>query len=763
VTAWFCCLLGAGSTAAGEPLVDPFLEEFRVGYFRNWEDIRLEGGWPVRLFEPLKIKEEWLAAAERFFAPARIPQSHRLVAWRLLGPAAGSSEAQQAWYDDHRQALRRFRSGTGTVTEVPARIFLVKETLYALAFRHYQKTDYENSFEVISRILARRRELGLSPEEVFVWSLRARRLAEICGQVAGGSSNQVWPELFMLGPYDARSGWAIWVARQRSRRLPALTPGCASECLAVFLAGLSRHWLSATELAGAGFPAGAEAAVGAVALPRGEPLDRHFARFDQPPGEERWQEIWLLGRRRQAAGRPERLEALAALPGLAPGQRLDLLRRASEAWLLLSQWPAGLANLEAALDLVGGPVTGEPARRLLEWTEQVMVLAVARQNESARGRILKLAATYLHGDRWATLAGRLSRWQEWEPGNDQQSGPKAGGIADEAGWLVRTGRADEIRTEGDDALATASRRLQAELWRLWTEWGLGFCAEAAAEGPVDLRLRDYRSGLQAVRACPTETGRFALACATIGRFLRDHAWQAVVLDRVLACDLARLAEGQVLSGQSPFLDLDSRPPGLPRPGKLTRHALLGVCLATGDKAGQVALTVDLPQGELSLVDRYKFLYPLPEPGPLLAAVADSGIEPALILALARNESLFDPNARSRAGALGWLQIMPFHYPDRGVSGGAVRWERPSVSVALGAGLLAENARRYAGDPYRTVAAYNAGGQAVDRWDRQLGGPKERDLFLAWIGYPETRRYCEKVLIDRAIYDWMISENGEVAR
>ena len=55
-----------------------------------------------------------------------------------------------------------------------------------------------------------------------------------------------------------------------------------------------------------------------------------------------------------------------------------------------------------------------------------------------------------------------------------------------------------------------------------------------------------------------------------------------------------------------------------------------------------------------------------------------------------------------------------------------------------------------------VAAYNAGPKAASRWERQLGGSPDRDIYLAWIGYPETRHYVEKVLIDREIYDWLIT-------
>jgi soluble lytic murein transglycosylase-like protein len=87
--------------------------------------------------------------------------------------------------------------------------------------------------------------------------------------------------------------------------------------------------------------------------------------------------------------------------------------------------------------------------------------------------------------------------------------------------------------------------------------------------------------------------------------------------------------------------------------------------------------------------------------------------------------------------------------------GAGHWSNARISIARGDHLVSDGARRYGGDPYRVLAGYNAGYEATDRWDRQLGGNAARDIYLAWIGYPETRHYVEKVLVDRAIYEAVI--------
>ena len=193
-----------------------------------------------------------------------------------------------------------------------------------------------------------------------------------------------------------------------------------------------------------------------------------------------------------------------------------------------------------------------------------------------------------------------------------------------------------------------------------------------------------------------------------------------------------------------------------RTSTIDRHALLGLSLLLGDARGQLACVVTLPRKGLTSAENLLMMYPVPYRQEILSLLADSN-DPALALAVARNESLFDPAVRSRSGALGWMQIMPFHYSGGGVTETGSTWRIPHVSVAKGLSLLAENARRYDGDPYRTVAAYNAGPGSVARWLRQLGGQPSRKTFLAWIGYAETLRYTRKVLIDRQIYGEILDE------
>lgn len=107
-----------------------------------------------------------------------------------------------------------------------------------------------------------------------------------------------------------------------------------------------------------------------------------------------------------------------------------------------------------------------------------------------------------------------------------------------------------------------------------------------------------------------------------------------------------------------------------------------------------------------------------------------GLNPALVAAVARAESAFDPEAVSHKGARGLLQLMPATASRFGVS--VEELFDPAKNLEAGTRYLAWLIRRFEGDPVRVVAAYNAGEGAVERY----GGIPP---------YEETRRYVAKVM------------------
>lgn len=133
------------------------------------------------------------------------------------------------------------------------------------------------------------------------------------------------------------------------------------------------------------------------------------------------------------------------------------------------------------------------------------------------------------------------------------------------------------------------------------------------------------------------------------------------------------------------------------------------------------------------------------PRPFLPAVLahSDSLPPNLLLGLIRQESAFNPNARSGAGAVGLMQLMP--RTARAVwRAGAARLNRPEENVRTGVAFLRNLLGRFSGSIESTLAAYNAGPTPVHEWQRRyLGTPTL--LAADLIPYAETRQYVSLIL------------------
>ena len=137
-----------------------------------------------------------------------------------------------------------------------------------------------------------------------------------------------------------------------------------------------------------------------------------------------------------------------------------------------------------------------------------------------------------------------------------------------------------------------------------------------------------------------------------------------------------------------------------------------------------------------------------------AAARESGVDPALLRALAAAESGGDPRAKSRAGAVGLMQLMPATAAEQarrlGLDPDRVDLEDPGDNLRLGAAYLARLLSQFDQDERFALAAYNAGPESVRRWRlRAADAPSEEVLRRE--AYAETRTHGARVLRFRDSY------------
>ncbi len=186
----------------------------------------------------------------------------------------------------------------------------------------------------------------------------------------------------------------------------------------------------------------------------------------------------------------------------------------------------------------------------------------------------------------------------------------------------------------------------------------------------------------------------------------------------------------------------------------------------GDLKGAITETGGLSPGpsDAGLVDRLQ--YPL---APEFLGDCDgkkSGVDFLVIHAIIRQESLFQYNALSPAGAVGLMQLMPRTAAEvarKEKKGKKLRRSdllKPELNVNLGAAYLGSLVAGYDGDYVRAIAAYNAGETAVARWWGRSG--EDPSMFLERVTYQETRLYLRRVFFNLLQY-YRIYRPGMLAR
>jgi soluble lytic murein transglycosylase len=181
-----------------------------------------------------------------------------------------------------------------------------------------------------------------------------------------------------------------------------------------------------------------------------------------------------------------------------------------------------------------------------------------------------------------------------------------------------------------------------------------------------------------------------------------------------------------------------------------------------------ALLVDLTRGygdqELSMRvvrNAAKHGYILPERGypvrapPFVVGAPEAGF----VLGITRQESSFDPRARSGAGARGMMQLMPATAQivarQQGIAYSPADLDDPDFNMTLGAAYLGQLVNQFSGSYVMAAAAYNAGPGRPNTWSAYCGDPRSTSTdpvnFIECIPFSETRDYVMRVLEAAQVY------------
>jgi soluble lytic murein transglycosylase len=136
------------------------------------------------------------------------------------------------------------------------------------------------------------------------------------------------------------------------------------------------------------------------------------------------------------------------------------------------------------------------------------------------------------------------------------------------------------------------------------------------------------------------------------------------------------------------------------------------------------------------------------------------MERAIVHAIARQESAFDPTAVSHAGARGLMQMMPATARETARRAGLpFDWHKlgqdPLYAAQMGAAHLNDLLKEWRGSYILTFAAYNAGSPNVKKWITAYGDPRDPQVdavdWVERIPFSETRNYVQRVMENLQVY------------
>jgi soluble lytic murein transglycosylase len=165
--------------------------------------------------------------------------------------------------------------------------------------------------------------------------------------------------------------------------------------------------------------------------------------------------------------------------------------------------------------------------------------------------------------------------------------------------------------------------------------------------------------------------------------------------------------------------------------------------------------------ELAPREMVELLYPAPYADALLQSAPQKGVDPRFILAIARQESRFQPEAKSAAAARGLLQFIPLTAQTIAAQLGKREFQQdelydPRTAILFGAQYMGNLFKQFPDMPQAVAASYNGGEDNVARWVARARS-NDPDRYVLEIGFTQSKDYVFKVLPNYWTYQLLYNE------
>ncbi len=326
------------------------------------------------------------------------------------------------------------------------------------------------------------------------------------------------------------------------------------------------------------------------------------------------------------------------------------------------------------------------------------------------------------------------------------SGPSAAEAQFFAGWIALTRLNDAKRADGH--FATLQTIGQSPLTQSRALYWRGRAAQAMGDA-VGAEL----FFAQAARYYTTFYGQLSAANTGSATITLGHDPDITAADRASfeAREPVRAARllaqyGATDTFKSFVADLSET-----LPTTVDEAQLVDLARGYGDQELSMRVVRTAAKRDMILPDRG---YPIRTP-----PVTFGAAEGPFVLGITRQESGFDPRARSGAGARGMMQLMPGTAEviarRLGVAYATDELEDPDYNMRLGSAFLGQLVSQFGGSYVMAAAAYNAGPSRPSEWSTLCGDPRSASTdpvnFIECIPFSETRDYVMRVLEATQVY------------